>query len=108
MIPSFMEMSILIVGEIFPMFPYSKASREGIGLLSHFICPDGIKSLVLISHMEAWQGGSKASCERKNTLWWSAFHGKLRVVSFSRISSSQWKMKEYRGSGEVTLVKVTM
>jgi hypothetical protein len=52
MIPGLMEMSILTVGEILAMFPYSKASGVGIGLLNQSICPNGIKSLVSIAHME--------------------------------------------------------
>jgi hypothetical protein len=57
MIPGLMEMSILTVGEILAMFPSSKASGAGIGLLNQSICPEGIKSLVSIAHMEAWLGG---------------------------------------------------
>jgi len=57
MISGLMEMLILIVGEILAMFPSSKESRVGIGLLNQSICPDGMKSLVSITHMEAWIGG---------------------------------------------------
>jgi hypothetical protein len=57
MILGLMEMSILIVGEMLAMFPSSKASGVGIGLLNQSICPEGIKSLVSIAHMEAWVGG---------------------------------------------------
>jgi hypothetical protein len=49
------------------MFPSSKESGARIGLLNQSICPDGIKSLVSIAHMEAWLGGSKDSWERKIT-----------------------------------------
>jgi hypothetical protein len=52
-----MEMSFLKVGEMLAMLPSSKASRVGIGLLNQSICPKGIKSFVLITHMEAWIGG---------------------------------------------------
>jgi hypothetical protein len=68
MILSLMEMSILIVGEILAMLPSSKASGVGIGLLKKYICLDGIKSLVSITHMEAWLGGLKTPCERKSSL----------------------------------------
>jgi hypothetical protein len=61
-----MEMSTLTVGEILAMFPSSKASWAGIGLLNQSICPDEIKSLVSITHTEAWCRGSKASYERKS------------------------------------------
>ena len=57
MIPGLMEMSILTVGEILAMLPSSKASRERIGFLNQSICPEGIKSLVLIVHMEDGVGG---------------------------------------------------
>jgi hypothetical protein len=57
MMPSLMEMSILMLGEMLVMFPYSKSSRAGIGFLNQSICPEGIKSLVSIVHMEAWVGG---------------------------------------------------
>jgi hypothetical protein len=66
MIPCLMEMFILTVGEILAMFPSSKSSGVGIGFLNQSICHDEIKSLVLISHMEAWLGGPKASCEIKS------------------------------------------
>jgi hypothetical protein len=65
-IPNLMEMSILIVGEILAMFPSSKEYGVGIGLLNQSICPEGIKSLVSIEHMESWIGGKKDSCERKS------------------------------------------
>jgi hypothetical protein len=61
-----MEMSILTVGDILAMLPSSKEYVVGIGLLNHSIFPEGIKSLDLISHTEAWLGGSKASYERKS------------------------------------------
>jgi hypothetical protein len=57
MIPGLMEMSILTVGEMLAMFPSSKSSRVGIGLLNQSTCPEGIKSLVSITHMEVWVGG---------------------------------------------------
>jgi hypothetical protein len=57
MILGLMEMSILIVGDMLAMFPSSKASGVGIRLLNQSICPKGIKSLVLITHREAWVGG---------------------------------------------------
>jgi hypothetical protein len=57
MIPSLMEMSILKVGEMLSMFPSSKASGVGIGLLNQSIFPEGIKYLVSIVHREAWVGG---------------------------------------------------
>jgi hypothetical protein len=88
MILGLMEMLILMVGEMLAMLPSSKASWVGIGLLNQSICPEGIKSLVLIMHMEAWIGGRKASREIKTAPSWSAFHGKSGVVSSSRISSS--------------------
>jgi hypothetical protein len=88
MIPGLMKMSILTVGEMLAMFPSSKAFGAGIGLLNKSICLDGITSLVLIAHMEPFLRVSKASCKRKRTLGWSAFHGKLGIVSFSRIYSS--------------------
>jgi hypothetical protein len=56
-IPDLMEMSILTVGEILAMFPSSKSSGLGIGLLNQSICPEGKKPLVSIVHMEAWIGG---------------------------------------------------
>jgi len=68
MIPSFMEISILTMGEILAMLPSLKASRVGIGLLNQSICPDGRKSLVSIAYMEFLLGGIKASYERKSTL----------------------------------------
>jgi hypothetical protein len=42
--PFFMEMSILMVGEMLAMLPSSKASGEGMGFLNQLIGPDGIKS----------------------------------------------------------------
>jgi hypothetical protein len=107
MILGLREMSILTVGEMLAMFTSSKASGAGIGLLNHSIFPDEMKSFVSIAHMEPWLRGLKDSYERKIFMWWSAFHGKSGVVSSLRISSSQWKMREYRGSGEGTLVIVT-
>jgi hypothetical protein len=89
MIPGWTKMSIFIVGEMLAMLSSSKASGARIGLMNQSICPDGMKSLVSIAHMEALLAGLKASCERKRSLWWSAFHGKSGVVSSSRISSSQ-------------------
>jgi hypothetical protein len=68
MIPGLMEMLILTVGEMLSKLPSSKASGEGIGLLNQSICLDGIKSLVSISHVEAWIRGLKASCDRKCAL----------------------------------------
>jgi len=56
MIPNLMEMSILTVGKMLAMFPSSKSSGVGIGLLNQYICPEGIKSLVSITHMDAWIG----------------------------------------------------
>jgi hypothetical protein len=44
--PCLMEMSILMVGEMLAMLPYSNESGEGMGLLNQLIGPDGIKSLV--------------------------------------------------------------
>jgi hypothetical protein len=64
---SLMEMLILMVGEILAMFPSSKSSGVGIRLLKYSICPEGIKSLVSIAHVEAWLGVSKASYERKSS-----------------------------------------
>ena len=55
--PFFMEMLILMVGKMLAMFPSSKASGAGIGLLNQTIFPEGIKSLVSIAHREAWVGG---------------------------------------------------
>jgi hypothetical protein len=56
-IPCLMEMSILTMGEMLAMFPSSKLSGAGIGFLNQSICPEIIKSLVLIAHREAWVGG---------------------------------------------------
>ena len=42
--PSLMEMSILMVGEMLARLPSSKASGAGMGLLNQSIGPDGIKS----------------------------------------------------------------
>jgi hypothetical protein len=41
MTPYLMEMSILMVGEILAIFPSSKASRVGIGLLNQYIAMMG-------------------------------------------------------------------
>jgi hypothetical protein len=60
MIPGLMEISILIVGEMLVMFPSSKASGAGIGLLNQSICSNGIKSLVSI----AAYGGLEEEGER--------------------------------------------
>jgi hypothetical protein len=54
--PGLMKMSILTMEEMLSMFPYSKSSGEGIGLLNQSMCPEGIKSLVLIAY-KAWVGG---------------------------------------------------
>jgi hypothetical protein len=42
-IPGLMEISIWTMGEMLGMFPSSKASRVGIGLLNQSICPNGMK-----------------------------------------------------------------
>jgi hypothetical protein len=52
-IPGLTKILILTVGEMLVMFPSSKASGAGIGLLNQFIYPDGIKSLVSIVYMES-------------------------------------------------------
>jgi hypothetical protein len=88
-ISNLMEISILMVGDILAIFPSSKVSGEGIGLLNQSICPDGIKYLVSIAYMGCWLRGIKASYERKSALWWSASHGQSGVVKSLRISSSQ-------------------
>ena len=73
--PFFMEMSILMVGEMLAMLPSSKASGAGMGFLNQSIGPDGIKSLVSTVYMVCWLGGVKASYEKKSALWCSASHG---------------------------------
>jgi hypothetical protein len=47
-----MEMSILIVGEIFSIFPSSKASGAGIGFLNQSTWPGGMKSLASMAHRQ--------------------------------------------------------
>jgi hypothetical protein len=65
-IPGLREMSILTVGEILAMLPSSKASGAGIGLLNQSICPGGMKSLVLITHIwELGQEGERSSVKEK-------------------------------------------
>jgi hypothetical protein len=54
--------------------------------------------------MDFWLGGVKVSCEIKSALGWSGSHGKSGVVNSSRMSSSHWNCREYRGSRGVTLV----
>jgi hypothetical protein len=44
--PFLMEMSILMVGKMLAIFPYSKASGAGMGLLNQSIGLEGIKYLV--------------------------------------------------------------
>jgi hypothetical protein len=63
--PDLMEISILMVGEILAILPYSKVSGAGIGLLNQSICPDGRNSLVLAAYMGFWLGGTKFSYEGK-------------------------------------------
>jgi hypothetical protein len=69
MTPFFMEISILMVGEMLAMFPPSKASGVGMGLMNQLISLHGIKSLVLTAYMGCWLGGVKDSCEKKSALW---------------------------------------
>jgi hypothetical protein len=58
----------LIVGEMLAMFPSSKESRAGIGLLNESIYPDRMQSSISIAHMEPCLRGSKYSCERKRVM----------------------------------------
>jgi hypothetical protein len=44
--PFFIEMSILMVGEMLAMLPSSNASGAGMGFLNQSMVPGGIKSLV--------------------------------------------------------------
>jgi hypothetical protein len=53
-ISGLMEILILTVGEMLAMLPSSKVFGARIGLLNQSMCPDGIKYLVLITHMEFW------------------------------------------------------
>jgi hypothetical protein len=75
MTPFFMEISILMVGEMLAILPSSKSSRAGMGLWNQSICPDGIKSLVSTAYMGCWLGGVKASYGKKSALWCSSSHG---------------------------------
>ena len=44
------KMLILMVGEVFSIFPSSKASGVGIGFFNQSTCPGGLNSLVSIAH----------------------------------------------------------
>jgi hypothetical protein len=74
-LPFFMEMSILMVGEMLAMLLSSKSSGAGMGLLNQLICPDGMKSLVSTVYMGCWLGGMEASYGKKSARWCSASHG---------------------------------
>ena len=64
--PLFMEMSILMVGEMLAILPSSNALGAGMGFLNQSIVPDGIKYLVSTTYTGFWLGGMRASCGRKS------------------------------------------
>jgi hypothetical protein len=73
--PFFMEISILMVGEMLAMLPSSNTSGAAKRLLNQSICPDEIKSLVSTAYMGCGLGGVGDPCGKKSTLWCSASHG---------------------------------
>ena len=82
MILELVEMSILMVGEMFTMFPSSKASGAGIGFLNQSTFP-WMKSLV---SRENWSNCDISSFGRKNERWCMSSHGYSKVVKASSIS----------------------
>ena len=75
------EMSILIVGEMFAMFPSLKASGDRIGFLNQSNFP-WMKSLVSTKN---WSDCDTSSYGRKNERWCMSSHGYSGVVRGSSI-----------------------
>ena len=92
MISELVEMLILMVGEMFSMFPSSKESGVGIGFLNQLTLP-WMKSLV---STENWLDCDASSSGRKNERWCMSSYGYSGVVRASSISSSLLKQRRDR------------
>ena len=83
-IPSFMEISTLMIGEIFAILPYSKVPGAGIGFLNQSTLP----WINPFASIDNWSNDEEGSSGMKKEQWFKSSQGYSGVKRDSRISSS--------------------